>query len=407
MTGWRRAATAVLCASLWLGPARTPRAQGLERGVVHVSGAPVALVDPDFGFGYGGIGQVSWQTWRVQLASLVSTRSLRQHRLTATTSRLGDLPLKLALATAYRGTRTQSYCGLVPHAACDSEAAEAAARIRGVGPDHYDEFVDRYYRISYVSTEVSTDLEWQLSGSARGLGLLAGWRGAGIIPGELGNQQPYPGSLYTSRFPKGEEGFVSVVQGGFAWEERRPQSRPWRGFRVEASLRDASATYGSAWSFSGANASTRFYVPLSGRELVWANRFTADVLWGDVPTTELAMVGGTDRREAFGGPASGRGARPWRGLGRLKVLAQSEVRAELGSFRALGGRRLVGAVGFVDMGWIDARPDETVVDSEAMASVGAGLRLAWFEDLVIRIDAGFSVTDEFAPRMLVGVGDVW
>jgi hypothetical protein len=123
---------------------------------------------------------------------------------------------------------------------------------------------------------------------------------------------------------------------------------------------------------------------------------------------EMARVGGTREYLHFGGHAMGRGIRAHRYLGKVKVMGQSEVRAIFTRFVLLSQRLVLGAALYADYAWLghsltDFRGDPT----EILAGAGAGGRLLWNENFLIRFDVALSPLEKYAPGIYIQVGDAF
>ncbi|MCL2450340.1 MAG: outer membrane protein assembly factor [Polyangiaceae bacterium] len=145
-----------------------------------------------------------------------------------------------------------------------------------------------------------------------------------------------------------------------------------------------------------------------GGPFILAGRVVVDAQFGNVPFYDL-YTGEPFLQDTIIGGASGvRGVPEGRYLGKLKTLANAELRAMLLDFRVLGQNMHLGADVFFDAGrvWSDytfSNPD----DGQGIGikwGTGAGAYLIWGQAAVFRIEAAYS-PDAVAenPRLPVGL----
>lgn len=214
-----------------------------------------------------------------------------------------------------------------------------------------------------------------------------------------------PDTLLANDF-QSERGYVRKLAGnarqhgvpqfslGLAWDTRDDDVAPVRGLYSSAELTLTPGTFGDAWyRFARSTNTARMYVPLipQRRRLVLATRLVADFLVGDAPFYELARY---DDTSAIGGSRGVRGVPAQRYYGKIKLIANAELRTELLELRILGTRRRFGLVAFADTGrvWADyaAHPD---LDGTALGlayGVGGGLRIASGKTFMLRFDVAWS-----------------
>lgn len=379
-----------------------------------LSVVPRFTLSNDEGFGIGLRGTAFWYRWderpyktAVSFQAFGTTRFVQHHYLRVDAIDAFNLPLRVTAEAGYYQTLTFNYCGLGANAACDPLEAKRAARSAGLTGDDAERFARRYYMTRYLRPYGSAVVRWRLSDKPHRPELVAGWRGHFYQPGDWVDEDgdgafdllPYAGSLYASRFDKGEVGFASVLQLGASLDDRDHEPDPSRGYFVEASGRIAAPALGSRWTFFGMNTTLLLFVPLlEERRLVLASRYVVDALVGDAPVMELARVGGSRDYFALGGADLGRGIRQQRFPGGLKVLMQQELRSALASFSLFEQDLRAGVALFVDAGWVaaDALRIERS-DVRLHYGVGAGLRVNWNENFVMRVDVAVSPTEGFAP----------
>lgn len=268
----------------------------------------------------------------------VSSEHVQAHELRWDLVAIGTRRLRLFGRFAYFSTVNRNYCGLGNAATCAPSVAEAAADDAGFAPGSpaRDDFVRRYYRARFIAPTLAAGARWTLDSAWSAFGQL---RLTYVRPGTLGEHGPYPGSLFATHHPDGEPGFISVPQLGAMYDTRDSEATPTSGAWIEASARGASG----AWDFVGGNISIRLYRPLGSR-VVSATRLVVDGVAGSLSVAELGLVNAAESYVAFGGQTAGRGIRESRFIGRIKLIAQQELRVRL-------SRRWVG-LGFVDAGWV-------------------------------------------------------
>ena len=339
---------------------------------------------------------------KLQLIALLTSDLVQFYELLWERIGLFGLPLRLDMAVSFNTTPVGNYCGLGNQASCDRDLARDAARSQELlpGDDGYNRFLDRYFRFRSMRPAIRTALRWQPL--RNGLELTFVWEASYGIPGFVGKRGPYPGSLYEQDFPDGEEGMTSELQIGAVWDRRDDERRPTRGYVLASSFRGAHRFTGSDWRYGGLNlGAAAFFAFDRGKRLVLATRGVADLLWGDPPTTVLAAISGFWTDMAFGGQTLGRGIRGRRYIGRIKVMAQLELRAVL--FGIKGKLQGVGFL-FGDAGWIGLDWHEWGGALRRInASFGGGLGLYWGEGFVLRFDAGFSAPERYDPQFYVSL----
>jgi hypothetical protein len=394
---------ATLAALLALStPARADRAAGWSWGAV-----PFANFDADAGYGIGGVGTIAWHRpgfapYRAQLFAqlFVTSERVQAHELRADVPGAGHPRLRLSARAGYFATVNRNYCGLGNAVDCDPAVAVAAADAAGLaaGTDERADFVRRYYRVRFVNPYLHPAARWRLDGRGA-LSAFAGWRLAWYRSGTLGDRGPYPGSLYESDHPDGEPGWISLPLAGLLYDTRDSETLPSRGVFVETSLHATAPALGSSWSFGGGNLTTRVYHRLTGR-LVSATRLIADGTLGDPPVAELGLIDATETYVGFGGSVVGRGIREHRYVGRVRLIAQQELRLDL-------SRRWVG-VGFADAGWIAVDWTDVGGDPDRVLwTAGAGLRYVSSPTFILRADLGLSPSEDFAPQLYLYLGHLY
>lgn len=352
------------------------------------------------------------------LRLFITSRLVQRHEIKWEGVDVADLPLRVLLRAGYFATVTQNYCGTGNAVSCDDDRAAAAAHDAGLvpGSEGFDEFVRRYHRVRFIRPHGDLLLRWGLTEAPLKVELMGGARLGWFIPGDFTSQAPYPGSLYAEAYPEGEPGLSSVLQLGLTVDRRDLEASPTRGFFIEVSLRAATPAWGSTWTWAGANTSAAFYVPMPFAATL-ASRTMADIIIGDAPTEEQATIGGTRDHTAFGGQWIGRGLREHRGIGKVKLIQQFELRRELFDFVVFGVRIDVGAGTFTDVGWIGADLFDfgggALVDGELtdvglptrlLFGAGGGLRILLNRALLMRLDLAWSPFEAITPSFYTPFG---
>jgi hypothetical protein len=389
--------------------------QAHDEGRWGINVVPRFMLSSDNGFGLGVRGTAFWHRWgekpyktAVSFQAFATTRFVQHHFLRVDAIDAFNVPLRITAEAGYFQTLTFNYCGLGGAAVCDEGAAERAGLSRSLAGDELEAFTRRYHQVRFLRPYLNGVFRWRLAKKPHKPELIAGWRGHYYQPGDFVDEDgdgqmdlfPYPGSQYDDD-TGGERGFASVFQLGASIDDRDHEPDPSRGYFVESSIRGATPFWGSAWSFFGSHTTARLFVPLmKERRLVLATRYAADVILGDAPIMELARMGGSQDYFALGGDAALRGVRQQLYPGRLKVLAQHELRSALVSFSFLEQDFRLGGALFVDAGLslTDAariRHDEV----RLRTGFGLGVRLVWNDNFVMRVDAGISASEGWVPYL--------
>jgi hypothetical protein len=144
------------------------------------------------------------------------------------------------------------------------------------------------------------------------------------------------------------------------------------------------------YRYGEATVNLRGFVPLA-RPLTLAVRAVGDWMFGDVPFYELARF---DDTFAIGGTTGVRGVPAQRYYGKVKVLGNVELRAQLFTFHALGKAVQFALVPFFDAGrlWADteAHPELDGRGIGLKYGTGGGVRLQSGSAFVIRADLAWS-----------------
>jgi len=178
---------------------------------------------------------------------------------------------------------------------------------------------------------------------------------------------------------------------GAAFDTRDSYVNSWRGayLMVRADLAPGGVP-AMPYSYARVTSAGSAFVPLVPARLLFAAHAAADFLLGDAPFYELPRYDDI----YFGGPWGIRGVPGQRYWGKVKALANLELRSELLAFRFWNKRNVFGVTAFFDSGrvWTDytSHPD---LDGTALGlkfGTGAGLRLIAGSSFVLRLDVAYS-----------------
>ncbi|MBW2733510.1 MAG: BamA/TamA family outer membrane protein [Deltaproteobacteria bacterium] len=188
-----------------------------------------------------------------------------------------------------------------------------------------------------------------------------------------------------------EDHALTITSLGLVWDTRDHEFSPTRGMFHELSWR---LSPGLELLYGGANATARFFYPLLGEKLVVASRLVLDFIVGDAPLYELSRFGSLTPQDGIGGAQAIRGVPLQRYHGKIKALANVELRSELVAFHLLSQRFKLGFLAFVDMGrlWSDYEALQRF-DGDGLGlklGLGGGSRLRWGETFVLRFDLAWS-----------------
>jgi outer membrane protein assembly factor BamA len=185
-----------------------------------------------------------------------------------------------------------------------------------------------------------------------------------------------------------------TVGGGIVIDTRDNEYFPYRGqfhqlgvklvegFPYSASVRYAQDSTVLAW-----------FIPLGGK-FVFATRGLLDLQFGNVPFYDLFAGGPFKMQYMLGGSAGVRGVPIGRFSGRIKVIANEELRTMRWNLRVLGQQFHLGAGVFFDIGrvWLNYTFHAPQDGSFPGLKWGAGAAgyLIWGQAAVFRIDVAYS-----------------
>ncbi len=186
---------------------------------------------------------------------------------------------------------------------------------------------------------------------------------------------------------------LPIASAGIAYDTRDDEIVPTRGAYDTLALRSAVALPTSEGSrYVGATLILQHYFPLHG-PLVFATRFFADALTGNVPFYDLSQGGAFVPMEMLGGPQGVRGVPNGRFNAPIKMVANAELRAMFLPFKLFGERFELGGVTFGDVGRAFSRWGSDPRDGKGLGlkyGVGGGVYLKWGHAAIFRLEVAYS-----------------
>lgn len=213
----------------------------------------------------------------------------------------------------------------------------------------------------------------------------------GYLGVRLSNDKPLAAadSLVGATQPYGiDGGRYNQINIGLLWDSRSNEHNPRAGTLAELAVRSALHLLGSANQTYSLFASWARYTPLRPG-MVLATRLAYDRQWGDLPFTHMDDFGGLYPASGLGGSNTLRGVLSNQYMGKIKMLANAELRMHLLATTFRRKSVEIGAVAFSDLGraWANQDPDGPLW-AGVRSSVGTGLRLVWDKVFVVRADIG-------------------
>ena len=386
------------------------------------AGLPLLNFNTDTGVGYGarlvlfdyGKNQKPYK-YRLLMQFYQSTGGLMFHRVSVDAPRLKGTKWRVDGNIRLDGDHLAPYYGLGGqseyNAAYETCADRAALELNpDVCPGNPDFRGLRYYRYSLLlpamDVNVRRDLRkpWQLMG---GYSLQfaqietqypdeLGQTTPSRLVEDLNNGEPLVG--LENLDPNGNADLTrnGILQAGIVYDTRDNEPAPTGGAWHEFSLRAGSPVFGGNFWYWGAHLRLRAYAALdAARRLSVAGRLLFDVMGGDVPVYRLSRTGGLISKEVVGSGESVRGLLRARYVGKIKAIANAEIRWRFITVRPKGQRFDLTLVGGIDAG--RAFRDFADLDTKPLdgaLSTAGGLRIGWNENFVVRVDYGYSITDE-------------
>ncbi len=379
------------------------------------AGLPLINYNSDDGLGYGikgalydyGKNQKPYKT-QIALQFFFTTKHIMYHRLYFDAPKFRGSPWRLGVTFKYDRILLSNYYGIGNDADVrySGELGDDAAELSADEQSARRVRIENYYTsFQRVEPTLIVNLRRDLSGPFK---LFNGYRfkNSIITPHTAETLDDYAdiqvSSDWTSYLeqekPYGYSGgLMGYAQLGAIIDSRNREPSPDRGTFSELSARaayykagDSAEQEGRLPLFGGINLTVRQFFPMPVPRLVLATRLVADVMFGDVPFYELTAFGGSQDYTGLGGDTSMRGVKSNRYRGKIKVIATPELR--LTPFILYAGTQKfdIGFIAYADVGrvWTDFSSGS---DGSALhAGVGGGLRVAWNDNFLIRLDYGIN-----------------
>jgi len=362
---------------------------GVRQQGMDVLALPLASFSSDQGMGYGVVGGgyvygEGYAPYRHALGVQVffTQRGSQSHFIRYDGPRLIG-PLRLEARLDFRRERLSPYFG---------GGNDSAPHFRG-------DVSDQRFNYERLTPGAWVRLRGKPLGEQRPLQAYVGygWRTTRV--------RAYEGSVLSETQPTGMDGGCSAqLLGGFLWDTRDSETDPTSGGVEELSFRVSAMPTGSSFDYAGITLGERRYVRLSSRVL-FAQRLSLDMLFGEVPFFEWAQSGGITSSEGVGGMSTVRGIERNRFAGYIKAFSNSELRVHATEFNFLGGENRLGVVGFLDLGrvWHPGTSDGAWYAWHP--GIGTGLRLTR-RAAVVRVDYAMS-TESGRQGLYFSVGQMF
>ncbi|MBZ4333258.1 outer membrane protein assembly factor [Corallococcus interemptor] len=361
---------------------RTPTMDGIA--------LPLVSFSSDQGFGYGAVGGMylygdgSKTPYAHALSAQVffSSRGAMNHYLRYDGPQLLG-PLRLEGRLEYRQEKSSPFFG----------AGNLSA------PDFRGDVDDQRYNYDKGSPGLWVRLRGRPFGDKHPFQSYVGygWRYTRV--------SPYETSILAQERPIGIEGGPSgQLLAGALWDTRDDESDPTSGGVEEVALRVSGLATFSRYQYAGVTLSERRYIRITPR-LIFAQRLTLDMLFGEVPFFEWMTTGGVNVSEGIGGMSSVRGIERNRFAGNVKAFSNSELRFQAARMSVLGQPLALGAVVFLDLGrvWHPGVTDGKW--HEWHPGIGGGLRFSR-RAAVVRMDYARS-TETGRQRFYITFGHMF
>jgi hypothetical protein len=211
------------------------------------------------------------------------------------------------------------------------------------------------------------------------------------VDGKLASDMRSPNEELRSLLGTAQNHAVGLLVQSVVWDDRDDQVIPRSGSWDEVDLR-LSPEMGTAFPYPYGEvlAIGRIYLPVGDRVVV-AARGLVDALFGSPPFYQLTEY---DDTYAIGGTAGVRGVPAEQYYGRIKVIANLEVRTDAARFQLFGKPWAFGIATFLDGGrlWADWSP-QPQLDGTGLGlkwGTGAGIRVQQGKAFVVRGDVAWS-----------------
>jgi outer membrane protein assembly factor BamA len=380
------------CSTLLITASSTESAD--SAGIPYELGLlPVVAYDSSTGLGFGVISNLAHfkdgirpYDWRLRLQAYTTVQegpdgeseySVQHHYLKLDMPQLLTKRLRGIALARYRRRANAGYFGLgndsksITPAQSDTEASF------------------RYHQYDIQYGELSFDLRYKLNAKFDGFGGIKSW---------LADVSSYPNSLLSQAGSQQDllglnRHGVGRLSAGILYDSRDKETAPTLGMFHEISVRGAK-NISIDGAYAGVNITGRAYYSLFKEYAVLAGRLMFDGLFGETPLYVLARHGGLEEGLALGDNRSVRGIPNGRYHGKIKTMANLELRSKLFHYKLFGTRNSVGILGFVDAGrvWADWK-SQADLDGAGLGlkyGVGGGLRLQFGRTFIVRTDTAWS-----------------
>lgn len=370
------------------------------------AGFPLIGGDSDIGFEFGGVGTLTRfangtrpYVWNMDLLLATSVKSGPHGTEFSQQSYLWqiDVPhafgssVRLNPAIFYSNTVNQGYFGLG-----NASGYRRPAVVNGE-PGRYFQYDEREARLREL-TRIGWHPPWDFV-----LATTLRYAAPGAYPGSKLAED-----VTTGRIRGYRDTTLAMLGFGFLYDTRDNEYFPHRGAFHQLGIRGVQAfPLDASVDYAALGVVLAEYWPLGG-PVVLAARGLIDAEIGHVPFFDLYTGGPFQTYEMIGGAEAVRGVPDGRYLGKLKAIANVELRAMLVDFRLLGQTFHLGGDVLFDTGrlWSDytfhARADGDGLGLKWGA--GGGAYLIWGQAAVFRIEAAYS-PDAIAenPKLPVGI----
>ncbi|MFL5753572.1 MAG: Omp85 family outer membrane protein [Bacteroidia bacterium] len=191
--------------------------------------------------------------------------------------------------------------------------------------------------------------------------------------------------------------FVTINQLGLIYDTRDLEPDPGNGIYTELTNELSLKALGSDFNFNKTAVHFNFYkklFPSTFKKLVFAGRIGGGLTSGNAPFFEYEDVWTCDGSvEGMGGPTTIRGYKQSRFMARSMAFTNYELRYRFVQFKVLKQHLAFSAVPFFDAGGVWDSPERMTNLSNLRYSEGAGLRIAWNVNTILRFDYAVSKED--------------
>ena len=370
--GDARHAIAVLCV---VALART--ASGEAPGHrIDIAGVPAAGYTTDKGFGLGAAGALYVRSpgylpykYSLVLELFATTRGIQDHTLTFDAPRVFGSSWRPIVQIGYLRDKLRPFYGIGNSAPLALPGGQRKSR---------------YFSYDLQSWYATLSLEDRLGGPWK-LNLLYSFRSL--------STRAHASTLLALEHPSGiGDGRSGRLDAEVIYDTRSEEASPVSGQYLALSLHGASPILGGTFTNGGlAGEAHEYFSPAHlGPHLVLAARILGDVTWGDVPVAMMPLFGGRTQVEGLGGSGSLRGLPRDRYLGAAKLVANFEVRSRAVRLTVFHRPLDLWGVAFFDAGRVWAHVAGDGPWWHFHYGRGLGVRVAYVEDFVVRLDYAFS-----------------